>query len=567
MAMLEHLSVRDFALIDTAEVDFSDGLVLFTGETGAGKSLIVGAIGFLFGGRRDSTLIREGAEECSVSAVLDVSGNPAAQAWLDVHDIPGEENVLALRRGLKRSGRSYAYIQNQAVSRTDLADFTSLVADIHGQHEHQSLLDKESHLTFLDSFAGLESEKAIYADSYEAWHALLREYRQKLAESERREREQDILAFTVKEILAAKIKPGEDEELMREESILSQHEKLFDAVKGAAEGLSRREGEASGAMSGLKKAMGGLDTAKAIDPKLSELSARLGNAYFEVEDIAESVSAYLEGLRFDPDRLGEIEDRLAELKRLKKKYGPELTDVLARSERDAAAIEAFAAWHDEKADLETAISELKKTALGQAEQLSSKRKVAAEGFSLSVEAILSRLGMAQAKLPVSITALMSETGKLLLSSRGMDEVEFLIAPNQGEPPKPLAKIASGGELSRIALAIKAVLSAKDAVDTLIFDEIDTGIGGEVAADVGSYLKGISLYKQVLCVTHIASIAALADLHYRVDKKIEAGRTVTRIDRMDGQEREQEIARMLAGDREGAASLAHAADLLRRASAR
>ncbi|PKL06010.1 MAG: DNA repair protein RecN, partial [Spirochaetae bacterium HGW-Spirochaetae-9] len=275
----------------------------------------------------------------------------------------------------------------------------------------------------------------------------------------------------------------------------------------------------------------------------------------------------IEGLRFDPDRLGEIESRLAELRRLKKKYGPGLTDVLARSERDAAAIEAFAAWNDEKAELETAIAELKKTAVGKAEILSSKRKVAASGFSRSVEEILSRLGMAQAKLPISLKALTSEAGKLILSSKGMDEVEFLIAPNPGEPPKPLAKIASGGELSRVALAIKAVLSTKDAVDTLIFDEIDTGIGGEVAADVGTYLKGISLYKQVLCVTHIASIAALASLHYRVDKKVVEGRTVTRIERMDGQEREEEIARMLAGDREGAASLAHAAELLRRSSMR
>ncbi len=565
--MLEHLSVRDFALIDAAEVDFSDGLVLFTGETGAGKSLIVGAIGFLFGGRSDSSLIREGSEECSVSALLDIGGNEAARAWLEAHDIPGEEGIIAMRRGLKRSGRSYAYMQNQAVSRADLAEFTSLVADIHGQHEHQSLLDKESHLNFLDSFAGLEEERSHYLESYEAWSALLREYRQKLAESERREREQDLLAFTVKEIQAAKIKPGEDDELMREESILSQHEKLFDAVKGAAEGLSRREGENSGAVSSLKRAMGSLETAMGIDPRLSELSGRLNNAYFEIQDIAESVSAYLEGLRFDPDRLGEIESRLAELKRLKKKYGPGLAEVLARSERDAAAIEAFASWKDEKAELEQAIAELKKTAFGKAEQLSSQRKVAAAGFSRSVEEILSCLGMAQASLPVSIEALRSESGKLLLSPKGMDGLEFLIAPNPGEPPKPLAKIASGGELSRIALAIKAVLSAKDAVDTLIFDEIDTGIGGQVAADVGSYLKGISRYKQVLCVTHIASIAALADLHYRVDKKVLGGRTVTRIERLEGQEREEEIARMLAGDREGAASLAHAAELLRRSSAR
>ena len=205
--MLEHLSVRDFALIDAAEVEFSDGLVLFTGETGAGKSLIVGAIGFLFGGRADSGVIREGSDECRVSAILDIAQNRAALAWLREHDIPEEEGTLNLRRGLRNNGRSYAYIQNLAVSRADLAEFTSLIADIHGQHEHQTLLDKESHLVFLDSFAGLEPEKESYRTSYETWTTKLREYKRRLAEAERREREQDILSFTLKEIQAAKIKP------------------------------------------------------------------------------------------------------------------------------------------------------------------------------------------------------------------------------------------------------------------------------------------------------------------------------------------------------------------------
>ncbi|HWR10517.1 MAG TPA: DNA repair protein RecN [Rectinemataceae bacterium] len=565
--MLEHLSVRDFALIDSAEVDFSGGLVLFTGETGAGKSLIVGAIGFLFGGRADSGVIREGSDECMVSAVLDIAQNKAAMAWLSEHDIPEEEGILNLRRGLRNNGRSYAYIQNRAVSRADLADFTSLIADIHGQHEHQTLLDKESHLAFLDNFAGLEVEKESYRRSYESWTTRLGEYKRRLAEAERREREQDILSFVVKEIHDAKIKPDEDDDLIQEERILSQHEKLFDAVKNASEGLSLRDGDVNGAVGALRKAKAGLDAAKDIDGKLADLATRLESAFFEVDDIAESVSAYMEGLKFDPRRLEEIESRLAELKRLKKKYGPSLADVFARAESDAAALEAFSSWKDDKADLEKEIAELKRRAIEKAETLSGRRKDAAVGFSAQVEAILARLGMSHARLPISIAPLKSETGKMLLSPKGMDDVEFLIAPNLGEPPKPLAKIASGGELSRVALAIKAVLSSKDTVDTLIFDEIDTGIGGEVAADVGSYLKGISRYKQVLCVTHLASIAAKADIHYRVDKKVEGGRTVTRIDPMVDREREEEIARMLAGDSEGAASLAHAAELLRRSSKR
>ena len=565
--MLEHLSVRDFALIDTAEVDFSNGLVLFTGETGAGKSLIVGAIGFLFGGRGDSGIIREGAEECSVSAVIGMPENVSARSWLSEHDIPEEDGIVTLRRGLKGNGRSFAYIQNRAVSRADLADFTALIADIHGQHEHQSLLDAESHLLFLDSFASLEGEKESYRTSYEVWTARLREYRKRLAEAERRVQEQDLLEFALKEIQTAKVKPGEDDELSQEENILAQHEKLFDAVKNVVESLSLRDSEANGAVGTLRKAKAGLDSAKEIDPRIAELAARLETAYFEVEDIAESVSAYMQGLKFDPKRLEEIESRLAELKRLKKKYGPSLSDVIEKGKRDAAILDSFASWQDDKADLEKEIAELKRIALEKAEILSSKRKEAATGFSSQVEAILSRLGMSHARLPISIENRKSETGRLLLAPTGMDEVEFLIAPNLGEPPKPLSKIASGGELSRVALAIKAVLSSKDTVDTLIFDEIDTGIGGEVAVAVGAYLKDISQYKQVLCVTHLASIAARADTHYKVDKKIDGGRTVTRIERLQGRNREEEIARMLAGDREGAASLAHAAELLRRSSVR
>ncbi len=564
--MLERLSVRDFALIDSAEVEFDGWLVLFTGETGAGKSLIVGALGFLFGGRGDSALIREGAEECSVSATLGVSRNAEAMKWLTDHDIPSEGGEVLLRRGLRVNGRSYAYIQSHAVSRADLAEFTALVADIHGQHEHQSLLNSDMHLRLLDSYADLGPAREEYRTAYEAWTAMVREYRKRMAEAERREREQEFLAFTVKEIQAAKIKLSEDDELMQEEKILSQHEKLFASVNDAASGLSARGADQQSAMDNLRKAQNSLDSAAEIDGKLKELAARLDGAYIEIEDIAQGVSLYREGLRFDPVRLEEIESRLAELRRLKKKYGPTLAEVLARLQRDADAIEEFSSWTDEKPRLEREIAGLKARAIELAEALSARRKEAALHFSKNIEAILAKLGMPQAQLPVSVSPAMNEAGKLMLSPSGMDRVEFIIAPNVGEAPKPLARIASGGELSRVALAIKAVLSSKDTVDTLIFDEIDTGIGGEVAADVGAYLKEVSAFRQVLCVTHLASIAAFAEQHYRVSKRVEEGRTVTRIDLLAGHERETEIARMLAGDKDGAVSLAHAAELIKRSSA-
>ena len=563
MGMLEHLSVRNFALIDEAEVDLPEGLVIFTGETGAGKSLIVGAIGFLFGGRSDFGVIREGATECVVSANLDISKNSQAKAWLASHDVPDEGGAVVLRRGLKSNGRSYAYVQNRSVSRADLADFTSTIADIHGQHEHQSLLDAQSHLELLDSFGELEKEREAYRLDYEAWVLKLREYRRRLSEAEKRSAEQEMLLFSTKEIGSAKIKPNEDDELSQEEKILSQHEKLYEAVSIADDLLSSQGENSQAVVNVIRRARTELETAGHIDPRLGEFAKRLESAYFEIEDIAGSVSAYREGLAFDPKRLEEIETRLAELRRLKKKYGPSLADVLARLRKDTAAIEEFSSWEEDRIELEKDIVDRKNKALEKAEALSRKRKSAARAFSLQVESILSRLGMLNALLPISLKNRVSDSGKLLLSQDGMDEVEFLIAPNLGESPKPLAKIASGGELSRVALAIKAVLSSKDTVDTLIFDEIDAGIGGEVAVAVGSYLKNISLCKQVLCVTHLASIAVRADVQFKVDKKAEEGRTVTRIKALGDGSREEEIARMLAGDKEGPASLAHAADLLRR----
>ncbi len=564
--MLERLSVHDFALIDEAEVDFSSGLVIFTGETGAGKSLIVGAIGFLFGGRSDASIIREGADECLVSGIVDIRSVAPARQWLAKRDLRDEDGTVVLRRGLRRQGRAYAYIQNRAVSRGDLAEFSSLLADIHGQHEHQGLLNCASHLALLDGFGELESEREAYRLLYEEWVRKLKEYRQKVAEAEGREREKDILEFTASEIRAAKLKPNEDEELEAEERRLSQYEKLFEAVNGAAEGLSPGNSETSGSgLVALRRATAALGQAAEIDENLKEYLQRLQTSLIDIEDIGESLSVYKEELRFDPRRLEAIESRLAEIKRLKKKYGPRLEDVIARGSQAAVSVQAFESWEEEKKALEAEIADCQKRALAQADVLSTKRSQVSSELSYKVELILSKLGMPRAKLPLALKPLRSASGKLVLSASGKDELEILIAPNPGESPKPLASIASGGELSRVALAIKAVLSAKGNLSTLIFDEVDAGIGGEVAVAVGAYLKNLARYCQVLCVTHLASIAVMADLHYRVDKVEEAGRTVTRIIRLDGFEREGEIARMLAGDKEGKTSLAHASELLKKAA--
>ena len=558
--MLEHVSVRGFALIEAAEFDLHPGLIVFTGETGAGKSLIVGALGLLFGERADIGSIREGAEECSVSAIFGMDGNEKALAWLANRDLATEGGRVTLRRGLKVNGRSYAYIQATAVTRADLEEFTGLLADIHGQHEHQSLLDEARHMEYLDGFAALENMKKTYRQSYEVWTALAREYRKRAQEALRREAEEEFLAFTVKEIASAKIRMNEDDELAKEELMLSQHEKLYGSMKSALEDLSGHDGGA-GAVQALKKSSMELQSAREIDASLGELVERLETACIEIEDASSSLASRFQSLRFDPARLEEVLDRQAELRRMKKKYGPSIEDVLERAKHDAALLHTFDGWLEEKLRLEGQLSRLKTEVLAGAEALSARRAAASPALSGQVESILSRLGMQSAGFEVRLTTQKNETGKTVLGPEGKDGIAFLIAPNLGESAKPLTKIASGGELSRVALAIRAVLASGGSAETLIFDEIDTGIGGEVAVSVGTYLKELSRFKQVLCVTHLATIAAKADRHFLVAKEETAGRTGTRIAELGKAERESEIARMLSGDREGDLSLAHAAELL------
>lgn len=575
--MLERIEVRDFALIEYAAVDFSRGFTVFTGETGAGKSLVVDAIGFLFGARADTDVIRHGAQDCAVTGLVDVSGSPDARAWLESRNMEAEGNGALLRRELRINGRSYAWICGQPVTRADLAAFTARLCDIHGQHEHQSLLDPAYHLSLLDRFGNLEGQCQRYGELYDRWASDVRRYREAVAEEQRMARERDFLAFSVEELRKAALKPGEDEALAAEERILAQHEKLFAQVDAACAALAG--GAAGGAGGGqstdyaadaehaLRKAKSALEAAAAIDARLGELASRIADAYFEVSDISQSLRHYQDGLSYDPARLEAIEARQSELKRLGRKYGGSVEAMLERLAKDGERLEASRRWESEREELERAIGESGRIAQEAAMELSRSRKAVAEAFGSRVTQALASLGMAKAGFHVDITQRKDSSGSLLPGRDGIDNVEFLIAPNPGEPRKALAKIASGGELSRVALGVKAVLAEKDTVGTLVFDEIDSGIGGEVALAVGRQLRALAGSHQVLCVTHLASIASMAETQLGIGKELREGRTVTTIERLEGRRREEEIARMLSGDPRGAESMAHAAALLEAHGAR
>ncbi len=560
--MLEELTVRDFALIERLSVSFTGGLNILTGETGAGKSLLVGAIGFLLGAKADTSVIRSGAEESLVTGVLDVSRNAEAQEWLRLHGLEPEEGKVLVRRGIKSNGRGSAYIQNQSALRSDLAELTSLLVDLHGQHEHQSLLLPENHRRLLDRYSRIEDEVKDFASRFAVLAAEKRAYESALASEAERNREMDFLRFAVEEISRAKLRPGEEAELEGEERLLSQHEKLFAAVEAAHCALAGGD-EGEGAISSLRRLRSGLETAGSIDPGISDLARRSDDAFYELEDVADSLRHYLGSLSFRPERLEEVEGRLADIRKLKKKYGATVEDVLARLVEDQGRLSRLETWEEDKGEMEQRIVALETEVFASALALSEKRKASAASLQARIESIVRTLGMPSARFYARVSRKDSDGSRPVVGPYGVDEVEFLIAPNPGESAKALARIASGGELSRVALAAKTILAGTDSVDCLIFDEVDAGIGGEVAVAVGEHLKELGKSKQVLCITHLASIAVRADNHYRVEKDVSGGRTSTRLSRMEGRVRAEEIARMLAGDPHEEASIAHATELLRK----
>ncbi len=560
--MLEELNVRDFALMDRVQIRFERGLSLLTGETGAGKSILTGAIGFLLGGKADTGMIRAGAEETLVSGVIDVSANPEARAWLESHGMDCEDGTLIVRRGLRNTGRGAIYIQNVPSTRQDLAELTSLLVDMHGQHEHQSLLHPENHRKLLDRFAGLETEVAAFTVSFNELSAKRKSFERMLASEQERSREIELLRFAVDEIDKAALKPGEDESLAEEEKLLSQYEKLYAAVEGAREALS---GGPDAALPLLRKARSQLETASGVDGRLSEAARRVDDAYYELEDVSEALRHHLDSVDYSPGRLEEIETRLAFIQKLKRKYGDGdgLAGILAYAAEGRERLERLEHWEEDRGALEAEIVRAEKQIYERALAISERRRAAGAELEKRIGAVITTLGMPQARFAIRLARKEPDGGKAVVGAYGVDEVEFLIAPNRGEGLRELARIASGGELSRVMLAVKTVLAANDTIGTLIFDEIDTGIGGEVALAVGKHLQTLAAGKQVLCITHLASVAARADNHYKVEKSVAGDRTLTKVSLLSGDERAREIARMLAGDADGDVSVAHARDLVKR----
>lgn len=572
--MLEDLTIKDFALIDSDYLEFESGFTVFSGETGAGKSILIGALSFLLGGKAEVSQIRTGKTEASVSGTfllnslpirekLDENDEPLnANEWLFKHGIELENNRVLLRRFIRNNGKSLAWINDTPVTRTDLAQFSSFLVDIHGQHEHQSLMKVSEHRKFLDARAGIVDEVNEFTKLY----ALLVEKRKiydsySMSEAERTHK-LEMNSFAVKEIEEAKLKKDEDIALEDEESRLSSFEKIYSDVESIENALSENE---DSVLNNLKKIRRDSLHACDIDKSLSKLAERVDSAFYELSDIADEFSNYKNNLVFDPSRLQEVQDRLSLIYNLKKKYcvsvNVPLNDLFAFYDDANKFVEENSDGNSKKEQLAKEIKNIEKEVLSKAEILSKKRKDYAKILETEVDEILSKLGMSGTKFGVNITEKPASEIEQKCGPYGKDNIEFLISANPGNPMLPLAKIASGGELSRIMLALKTIFAKVDNVDTLIFDEIDTGIGGEVAVAVGSHLKKLAKNRQIFCITHLASIAVYADNQIKIEKTVSGEITSSNVYHITGENRVAEIARMLSGDSKSEQSLEHARSML------
>ena len=574
--MLEDLSIKDFALIESDYLEFNRGFTVLSGETGAGKSILIGALSFLLGGKADVHQIRTGATEASVTGTFylppeeNLLINPeeplSARQWLEVHGINIENDRVILRRYIRDTGKSGAWIDNVPVTRADLAQFSSFLIDIHGQHEHQSLMKVSEHRKFLDARAGIENEVANFTKMY----ALLVEKRKQLQEycatEGELERKIEMLQFAVQEISQAQLKKDEDVLLEEEENRLSSFEKIYSDV----EAINNLFTESDNAILGsLKKLRRESTHVAELDKSLSSLASRVESSFYELSDICDEFQTYAQNLVFDPNRLQEIQERLSLIYNLKKKYATSvnapLSEVLVYFNNAQKFLDENSTENNLKAKLTSEISALEKQVLQKALAISAKRKETSKQLSAEVEKILSELGMASTRFSVNIQEKSGSDIEQKCGPYGIDNIEFLISANPGSPLLPLAKIASGGELSRVMLALKTIFARHDTVETLIFDEIDTGIGGEVAVAVGRHLKNLAQNRQIFCITHLASIAVYADNQIKIEKTISGQITASNVYQIKGDQRVSEIARMLSGDSDNEQSLEHARTMLKKFS--
>lgn len=548
--MLELLHIENIAIIEAADIEFAPGFNALTGETGAGKSIVIDSLSAVLGQRTSRELIRTGAEKAFVSAAF---SDMAPELTEELGIQPEADGTLLLQREIQTDGKNVCRVNGRPVTVGQLRALGARLLNIHGQHDGQQLLDEEQHIVYLDSFGRVESLAITYAEKYKNFTDIRRQIGALQMDEAEKARRVDTLQYQIEELRRAKLKSGEEEELTARRGMLRNAEKFLDAVAGADYALNGDD-SGGGALSALRQAQDALSGVRHLDDAFGQLYERLGEAYSEVYDIAATVEDKRGELDVSPGELDRVESRMDLLYRLKKKYGATVEDMLdyqARCEAELAQIEDAG---DTLARLEQALSKAEKEARQAAQALSDARKAAADRLTAQILTELQQLDMGKIRFAVDFA-------EKPLDRDGMDTVRFLMSANAGEELRPIHKIASGGELARIMLAMKNVLSEQDHVGTMVFDEVDTGVSGRAAQKVAEKMARISRRKQVLCVTHLPQLAAMADTHFSVEKGERGGRTYTEVRRLDREQRRRELARLTGGSHVSQTMLDGAEELL------
>ena len=555
--MLSLLHIENIALIQSADIRFEPGFNVLTGETGAGKSIVIDSIGAVLGERTSRELIRTGAKSALVTAVFtQVPPLP----WLEENGFPTGEEELLLQRELQGDGRNVCRIGGKLVTVAQLRELGRQLLNIHGQHDGQQLLDPASHLGYLDQFGGCQPLLEDYQEAYRKWHDIRREMDKLQMDEAERSRRVDTLNYQIQELERAQLKAGEDEELSARRTLLRSAGRLMEAVQSAEFALSGDE-DRDGACSLIAQAEGEVQGVSSISPELSELSEKLTALRCAADDAADTLRDLSRSFDFSPGELDQVEERLDLLYRLRKKYGPTVEDMLSYLDRCRKELDQIQYADDTLARLEKDLKKAQKEAARRGEVLSQARREAAGALQARVQEELRQLDMPKVQFQTEFTPKGGEAG---MDETGLDEVQFLMSANLGEALKPIQKVASGGELARIMLALKNVLAEGDQIGTLVFDEVDTGVSGRAAQKVAEKMAQVARGKQVLCVTHLPQIAAMADTHFSVQKGEREGRTYTRLERLDRSQRREELARLIGGASITPSLLESAEELLRQA---
>jgi DNA repair protein RecN (Recombination protein N) len=567
--MLLELTIKNFAVIKQVSVSFGRGLTILTGETGAGKSILIDALGLLLGARGSSDYIRYGCKKAEIEGLFDFEGEAPALGILRQLGVETEESMIIVRRELTNTGKTICRINGQLVTLAMLRELAPWLINIHGQHEHQSLMQGERHIDWVDAFGDEKASPALR--EFGKLYSRYQELRSELDYISSNEREMvqrmDMYRFQLEEIVSANLKPTEDEELHKERKRLTGGEKM---VRGLEDAYQSLVGEQRG-VDWVSNAMANLETVLPYDEELRETHQMIENAFYQIEEAARTIRAYRDNIEFDPERLSQIESRLDEITRLKRKYGLSVDEIL---EYAASIEDELDGMENRDSRIEELQKKLRETALDlavEAIELSQIRAKVSHTLSAAIEQELKDLHMSRARFEIAVTqeedpkGLDIEGTKFRLTSRGIDQVEFLIAPNPGEPLRPVSKIASGGELSRIMLAMKTILADAENIDTMIFDEVDTGVSGRAAQAIAEKLVRVSRRRQVLCITHLPQVASMADAHLRIEKQMDEQETQTSVEQLTYEEQVIELARMLGGVEVTETTREHAREMLAQAA--